>query len=478
MARQFDVVIVGAGPGGYTAAVKAAEYGMKTVVIEQKKIGGTCVNRGCIPTKALLYASNMFHMMQNCDEFGVSTDFISFDFEKMQRYKKNAVDTYRESIEANFARLGIEVMQGTATLRRNRTVEVALAEGGREFVEGKSVILAAGAVSATAPIPGASLPGVWNSDRILAAKNWNFDRLTIMGGGVIAVELATIFNNLCSHVTIVEKQKHLMAPMDDIMSAELEKVLRKKGIDVYCDATVTEITEEDGGLSCVITPNEGGEKTKIRGGQVLMAIGRKPNLSGLFGDDVFLETEDGKLAVTPEFETSEPGVYAIGDMCAQIQLAHVAAAQGTYVVEKIAGKPHSIRLQAVPSGMYVTLPIVPSCIYTEPEIATVGITEEMAKAAGLKVRCGHFSMKENGKSIISGESFGFIRLVFEAYTNTIVGAQMMCPRATDMIGELATAIANGLTAEQMSFAMRAQPTYNEGIGAAIEDAMRRQPELG
>lgn len=160
-------------------------------------------------------------------------------------------------------------------------------------------------------------------------------------------------------------------------------------------------------------------------------------------------------------------------MCADIQLAHVAAAQGTYVVEKIAGRPHTIRLQSVPSGMYVSLPIVPNCIYTDPEIATVGLTEEEAGLRGLKVRCGHFSMEENGRSIISGEQDGFIRLVFEAYSNTIVGAQMMCPRATDMIGEIATAIANGLTAEQMSFAMRAQPTYNEGIGAAIEDALRK-----
>ena len=145
------------------------------------------------------------------------------------------------------------------------------------------------------------------------------------------------------------------------------------------------------------------------------------------------------------------------------------------MVEKIAGRPHSIKLEVVPNGMFVSLPIVPNCIYTDPEIATVGITEEIAKKYGLKVRCGHFSMRDNGKSIITGEEHGFIRLLFEAYSNTIVGAQMMCPRATDMIGEIATAIANGLTAQEMSFAMRAQPTYNEGIGAAIEDAMRQNP---
>ena len=475
MAREYDVVVIGAGPGGYTAAQKAAQFGLQVVVIEARKIGGTCVNRGCIPTKALLHASDMFHMMQNCDEFGVSTDFISFDFGKMQKYKKDAVVKYREGIRSGFEKLNVEVVYGTAMLRRDRTVEVELKDGGREFFRGKAVIIATGAVPAMNRIPGAELPGVWNSDRLLAAESWNFDRLTIMGGGVIAVEFATMFNNLCSHVTIVEKQKHLMAPMDDVMSAELEKELRRKGIDVYCDATVTEIQEEDGGLNCTITPNGEGEPIKMRAGQVLMAIGRRPNVERLMGKDISLAMEGDKIAVSSEFETSEPGVYAIGDVAAKTQLAHVAAAQGTYVVEKIAGRPHGIKLEVVPNGMYVPLPIVPNCIYTDPEIATVGLTEEVARKKGLKVRCGHFSMRDNGRSIITGEENGFIRLVFEAYTNTIVGAQMMCPRATDMIGEIATAIANGLTAEEMSFAMRAQPTYNEGIGAAIEDVMGRQP---
>ena len=474
MAREFDVVIIGAGPGGYTAALKAAEFGLKVVVIEAKKIGGTCVNRGCIPTKALLHASDMFHMMQSCDEFGVSTDFISFDFGKMQKYKKSAVVKYRDGIKYGFEKLNVEIVYGTAVLRRDRTVEVELKEGGREFFRGNAVIIATGAVPYMSRIPGADLTGVWNSDRLLAAESWNFDRLTIMGGGVIAVEFATMFNNLCSHVTIVEKQKHLMAPMDDVMSAELEKELRQKGIDVYCDATVTEILEEEGGLSCVITPNGEGEPIKMRAGQILMAIGRRPNVEKLLGKDISLEMEGGEIAVNSDFETSERGIYAIGDVSARTQLAHVAAAQGTYVVEKIAGRPHSIKLEVVPNGMYVSLPIVPNCIYTDPEIATVGITEEIAREKGLKVRCGHFSMRENGKSIITGGENGFIRLVFEAYSNTIVGAQMMCPRATDMIGEIATAIANGLSAEEMSFAMRAQPTYNEGIGAAIEDAMRKK----
>lgn len=472
MAREYDLVVIGGGPGGYTAALKAAEFGMKTVLIEAKKLGGTCVNRGCIPTKALLYASHMFRMMQGCDEFGVSAQYIAFDFGKMQAYKREAVRRYREGIAGRFEGLSAEIVQGRAILRRDRTVEVELAGGGKDFFRGGAVIIATGAEPIINDIPGAGLSGVWNSDRLLAAESWNFDRLTIMGGGVIAVEMATIFNNLCSRVTIVEKGDHLMAPMDEAVAERLRRELEKQGIQVRCGCTVTQIQEDESGLCCTVTPGDGGEPFLIRNTQVLMAIGRRPRVDGLFGEDVSLEMEGGKIKVSKDFETSEPGVYAIGDVAAKIQLAHVAAAQGTYVVERIGGRPHSIRLEVVPAGMFVPLPVVPSCIYTSPEIATVGITEATARRAGLKVRCGHFSMRENGKSIIAGEERGFIRLVFEAYSNAIVGAQMMCPRATDMIGEIATAIANGLTAEQMSFAMRAQPTYNEGIGAAIEDALR------
>ncbi len=474
MAEQYDVVVIGGGPGGYTAAMKAAQCGLKTVMIEKNRLGGTCVNQGCIPTKSLLYATNLFRMMQSCDEFGVSAEGIAFDFKKMQHYKRESVRRYREGIQEKFQELGLTMVNGKAILRRDRTVEVELNEGGREYYQGKAVIIATGAKPVRNSIPGINLPGVWDSDRLLAAESWNFDRLVIMGGGVISVEMATIFNNLCSRVTIVEKQSRLMAPMDDVMAEHLERGLREQGIEVHCSATVTEITEEGNSLCCTVTPTDGRETFQIHGCQVLTAIGRRPDLSGLCGQDVTLETKDGKIAVSQDFETSIPGVYAIGDVSAKIQLAHVAAAQAAYVVERIAGKAHSIKLEVVPSGMFVALPIVPSCIYTNPEIATVGITEATARASGLNVFCGHFSMRDNGQSIISGEKHGFIRLVFEAYSHGIIGAQLMCPRATDMIGEIATAIANGLTAEQMSFAMRAQPTYNEGIGAAIEDAMSRQ----
>lgn len=470
MAKYYDLIIIGAGPGGYTAAIKAAGFGMKVVVIDQDKLGGVCINRGCIPTKALLYASNIFSMMQHCDEFGVSTDFISFDFAKMQDYKKRSVRRYRGEIEKLFEENGIDFVKGTATLRRDRMVEVNN-ENGREYFQGKQVILATGAKPIMPDIPGIHQPGVINSDRLLAVTNWNYDRIVILGGGVIGVEFATIFQALCAKVTIVEKGPHLLGPMDNEVAIALEKQLRQKGISIYCNTTIEEITKEEG-LTCRLLDHATGTSSQIKASQVVAAVGRTPYMKGLVGEDVKLKMNLGRLVVDADFQTSEPGVYAIGDVVAKTQLAHVAMAQGTYVVETIAGRNHSIRLEAVPTGMYVSLPIVPNCIYTEPEIATVGITEQTAKQLGMKVRCGVYTMDGNGKSIITREENGFIRLIFEAYSNTIVGAQMVCPRATDMIGEMATAIANGLTAEQLSRAMRAHPTYSEGITVAIDDAMK------
>lgn len=469
MAITYDLLIIGGGPGGYTAAIKAAGLGMKTAVVEKEKLGGTCLNRGCIPTKALLHASSLFATMQKCDEFGVSVEEMAFDFKKMQNSKRKAVEAYRSNVERQFESLGIDLIHGTAAIRRNRNVEVKTAEG-KEYYEAKHVIIATGAAAKMPDIPGIDLEGVLNSDRLLAAENWNFDQITIVGGGVIGVEMATIFNSLCSKVTILEQGDHLLGPMDQEVARTLEEELAYKGIQVYCGAALREITR-DNGLVCHFTRN--GEEKSVRSTQVLMSVGRVPYTEGLFGEDVEFETEKGRLTVGEDFMTSQPEIYAIGDVCAPIQLAHVAAAQGTFVVEKIAGIPHTIQLSVVPNGMYARLPVVPSCIYTDPEIATVGITEEAARACGMKVLCGKYSMSGNGKSIISHERGGFVRLVFDAYSKNLVGAQIVCPRATDMIGEMATAIAAGLTAGQLQMAMRAHPTYSEGIGMAIEDAFKK-----
>lgn len=469
MAKKYDLVIIGGGPGGYTAALRASALGMTVALVEQERLGGTCLNRGCIPTKALLYASSTFAALQTCDHMGVSTDFISFDFAKMQEYKKQSVDRYLNGVRDMCREYGIVGYRGKGKLRRGRTVEVT-GENGKEFLEAGAVILAAGAKPRIPAIPGVEGAGVMTSDDLLSSRTWNYDRLTIIGGGVIGVEFATIFNNLCSKVTILETGDRLLAPMDREVCDHLERELERKGITVHCGVQVTSI--EGDGTVCRV--RRGEEEFEVRSGRILLAAGREPVTDGLLGEDVSLEMENGHPKVDGDFRTSEPGVYAIGDLVSDVRLAHVAAAQATYTVEKIAGRRPHICLDVVPGGMFLSLPVVPSCIYTSPEIASVGLTEEAARQRKLPVVCGRYDMRKNGKCIIAREESGFIRLVFEAHTMTIVGAQIMCARATDMIGEMATAIVNGMTAAQLSMAMRAHPTYGEGIGAAIEDAMRER----
>ena len=315
MAQNYDLIVIGAGPGGYTAALKAAGFGMKVVVVDEEKLGGVCVNRGCIPTKALLHASNIFATMQHCDVFGVSTDFISFDFTKMQEYKRHSVHQYRRGIEKLFEDNHIEFIKGTATIRRQNTVEVT-GEEGREYLKGKYIIIATGARPVIPDIPGIDLQGVSNSDRILAAQNWNYDRVVIMGGGVIGVEFATIFQALCSSVTIVEKGSHLLGPMDTEVALALQNQLEEKGITVLCNSVIEKIEEmgDEDGLACQVTNEKTKETSRIRATQVIVAIGRRPYMDRLLGEDVSLDMEDGRLVVDGDFMTSEKNIYAIGDV--------------------------------------------------------------------------------------------------------------------------------------------------------------------
>ena len=299
MARNYQLVVIGAGPGGYTAALKAAGFGMRVAVVDEDKLGGVCINRGCIPTKALLHASNIFSMMQHCDDFGVSTDFISFDFGKMQEYKRRSVVQYRKGVERLFAENHIDFIKGTATIRRNKTVEVD-GEEGREYLHADYIIIATGAKPMLPEIPGIHLPGVINSDRLLAAQSWNFDRIVIIGGGVIGVEFATIFQALCSNVVIVEKGSHLLGPMDTEVALALEEQLRDKGIAIHCSSVVETITEEDG-LVCQVKNLETGETGKIRASQVVVAVGRTPNMERLLGEDISLEIRYGRLSVDVDF---------------------------------------------------------------------------------------------------------------------------------------------------------------------------------
>lgn len=454
MAEVYDLVIIGAGPGGYVAAIKGAKLGLRCAVVENREVGGTCLNRGCIPAKAMIHASQLFREIKEGGQFGIFAEDVRYDYDKILAYKNETSGSLRGGVEQLLKANGVALVRGTGSLQADRTVTVTGEEGVRTL-EGKSVLLASGSKPMELPIEGIGLPGVLTSDSLFQLDHVP-DSLLIIGGGVIGAEFATVFSTLGTQVTIVEALPRLLANLDKDISQNLKMILKKRGIQMYTSAMVKRLEPSGEGLACIFEEKE--EEKRMEAQYVLSAAGRAPETGTLLGPGTELAMERGRILVDDHFETSMKGVYAIGDVIKGIQLAHAASAQGVCVAEYLAGQEPSVDVS-----------VVPSCVYTSPEIASVGLTEDEAKGLGIPVDVGKFLMSANGKSQISREERGFIKVVAGKEDKRVLGAQMMCARATDMIGEFATAIANKLTVSQMLKAMRAHPTYNEGVGEALEE---------
>lgn len=454
MSEKFDVIVIGAGPGGYVAAIKAAKSGLHTAIVEDRRVGGTCLNRGCIPAKAMIHASSLYREMKEAEQFGVTASEVQFDYGRILAYKQDTTDKLCQGVEQLLKANGVMFLVGKGILEQDKKVRVVKGEE-ETIYEAENIILAAGSKPLVLPIPGLDLPGVLTSDELFQLETMP-ESLVIIGGGVISVEFASVYANLGCKVTIVEAMPRLIPNMDKEISQNLKMILKKRGVDIHTSAAVQRVEQDGERYTCIFTEKE--KEVKASAQYVLCAVGRRPNTDGLFGEGAEPEMERGRVVVDENFRTSIEGVYAIGDLVKGMQLAHTASAQGTYVAEIIAGKEPSIDIKAVPG-----------CVYTNPEIASVGITEDEAKEQQIAVKTGKFIMSANGKSLITREDRGFIKIVVEAETNVIIGAQMMCARATDMIGELVTAVVNRMTAEQLIKGMRAHPTYNEGVAEALED---------
>lgn len=447
---RYDLIIIGAGPGGYVAAIKAAQLGMKVALVESNRVGGTCLNRGCIPTKALLHSAEVVHEMKNAGENGIHIRDIQVNMEEIYAKKTKVVDTLVQGVERLVKANKIELFFGTAQIIKAGVIEV----DGATY-ETEKIIIATGSKPAIPPIPGNDLPGVITSNELLEQSS-NYKKLTIIGGGVIGVEFATIFNELGCDVTIVETADTLLPNFDREISKKLAMILKKQGIKVATKSIVNNISKEQQ-LTCTYTTK--GKEQSVSSDAVLIATGRKANFEGLFLPDLNIKIDNQSIWVDDSFETSIKGIYAIGDVANRgTQLAHVASAQGVNAVLAMNQKATEYDLE-----------IIPSCVYTSPEIATVGITEDEAQNQGISVKVGKYNMSGNGKTIIAGNTLGFIKVIADEKSEKIIGAQLMCDRATDMISELTTAIVNGLTIDEITAIVHPHPTYNEGIGEAYEN---------
>ena len=448
--KAYDLIVIGAGPGGYEAAFEAADLGMKTALVEKEALGGTCLNHGCIPTKSLLHAAELYRQLKEAGPFGIRAEQITADGEQMQAQKNDVVAQLRKGIETTAAKKKIDVYRGTGTLLENRCVSVKTADG-EESLQGTHILLATGSRPALPPIPGMDLEGVVTSDELLE-RSEKPERLAIIGGGVIGVEFASLYAALGSSVTVIEAMPQLLPNLDREIAQSLKMLMKKRGVRVMTGARVQEIRKNgDGSLGL----NLEGEDP-VEADLVLVSVGRRPNTENLFGDNGQPAMERGRILVNAYGETNLPGVYAVGDVTGGIMLAHAATAAGRNAVRHMAGMPPCADVR-----------YIPSCIYTEPEIACVGMSLDEAKAAGIQADSHKVLMTANGKTVLSGAERGYIRVVYEKESGKLLGAQMMCERASDMISEFTQALVSGLTLKDMQRAVRPHPTFCEAITEAV-----------
>jgi len=453
MGGPFDVVVIGGGPGGYVAALRAAQLGATTAIVEKDRLGGTCVVRGCIPTKALLQSSELYSLARAGATFGLLADNVGFDWPVAQKRKTAVVDQLVKGVEGLLKAGGVTSIKGSARLAGQGTVEVS----GDRF-QAKDIIIATGSAVARLPLPGAEL--TIDSDQILELREIP-QRLAVIGGGVVGMEFAAMFAALGSKVTVLEMLPQVLPMVDADLVAAYLKHLTKLGGTVHTDSKVAEVVKSKEALQ--VRFSSGGEGGSVEADQVLFAVGRVPYTQGLDAEKAGVKLERGRVVVDPQLRTTAQGVWAIGDVIGGIMLAHVASYEGVCAVENIAG--HANRTPDYHAA--------PNCVYTDPEIAHVGLGEKEAKASGLEVRIGKFPFSASGRAVTLGQTEGFVKTVSDARTGKLLGAHIIGPRATDLIAEATLAIQNGLTLEQIDLTIHAHPTLPESLMEAALAAQGR-----
>jgi len=419
---------------------------MSVALIEGDRVGGTCLNRGCIPTKTLVKSADLLREIQHAQEFGISVGKPEVDFAKVMARKDQVVNTLVSGIGQLLKAAKVQVISGFGEFKQPGCLEVKI-QNGLETITADKIILATGSVPAQIPIPGVDLPGVMTSDQILCETSLP-QRLVVIGGGVIGLEFASIYQAFGVKVTVVEMLPSLVPNVDEEISKRLTPLLKRSGIDILTKTAVKEIVKED----CLLVRVESEKgQSEILTDQVLVAAGRKPNLQRIDVQGLGLETNRGAIVVNEHMQTNLPNVYAIGDAVGGLMLAHVASAEGIAAVEHAAG--HAVKMD---------YRVIPSVIFTHPEIAAVGLTEQELKAGGLRYKASKFPFSANGKALAAGESIGTVKLLADEQ-GVILGASIMGSQASTLIHELAVAIEKRLTAEEVARTVHAHPTLSETI---------------
>jgi len=450
MSEPYDVAILGGGPGGYVAALRAAQLGMRVALVEGARVGGTCLNVGCIPTKALVTATELLTRARRAAEYGVRIPQAEPDLEGMMAYQRAAVERLVGGVEQLLKDWKVTVVRGRGRLVRPDTLSVTDGAGGTTEVTAHHIILAPGSVTARPPIPGLDLPGVVTSTEALDVSTIPA-HLIVIGGGVIGLEFACIYQALGSQVTVLEMMPDLLpGAADEAIAKRLAVLLRRRGMDIRTGATVQGVESAEAGLRVRFSTSRGEEA--VEGDRVLLATGRWPNTADLGLEEVGIRMNRRAIAVDEYLRTSVPNVWAIGDAVGEMMLAHKAMVDGRVAVENIAGQKRAVDYRSVPWA-----------IFTSPEVAGVGLTEAQARQQGADVRVLQFPFSANPRAQILGETEGLVRIVCEAGSGRVLGVHMMGPHVTELIAEGALAVQTGATADDLAWTTHAHPTLTEAV---------------
>ncbi len=454
MADKYDLIIIGSGPGGYVAGIRAGQLGLKVAVVERDPfLGGTCLHRGCIPTKALLHSANVLDEIREAAELGIDVDDPGFDMPRAQERKQGVVDKNARGIEGLFKKYKVDSLHGFGKILGTGKVEVTNDDGEATTYETDNIMIATGSVPKEIPPAPTDGEKILNSDHIL-----KLDRvpksMVVLGAGAVGTEFSSMFTSFGTEVTLVEMLDRLLPVEDAEVSKELQRAFRKKGITCWTGTKMTGAETTDDGVKVSF---EG--KDDLEAEVLLVAVGRAPFTEGVGLENVGLATDDGGYLATDEWmRTEAEGVYAIGDVVqATPWLAHKASAEGILAVEHIAGHEEARPLDYTK---------VPSVVYTEPEVGSVGLTEEQAKEEGYDVQVGKFPFMASGKAVIVGKTLGFVKVVRETKYDEVLGIHIIGPHATDLIAEACVALSLEATAESLFRAVHAHPTLSESVAEA------------
>ena len=461
--KQFDVVVIGGGPGGYVAAIRASQLGLKVACVEAEKLGGVCLNIGCIPTKSLLTSALLVNQVKEASQHGINTGEVTVDLGPAQERSRKVADQLNRGVGMLFKKNKVTHIEGWGRLTGEKGVVEVDRDGEKETVRGDHLIVATGSRPRSLPFLEIDGEKVWSSDDALFAKEAP-GTLAIVGAGAIGMEFADIFEAYGSEVTIIEALDRLLPVEDADISAQIQKAYKKRGMTIHTGARIQSAESTDEGVVLTFEDSKGEEQT-LTVDRVLSAVGRVPNTEdvGLDAAGVTLTEKGDFIKVDEWMRTNVEGVYAVGDCAGGALLAHKASHEGIACVEKIAGEAHG----PLDYGN------IPNCTYCHPEVASVGLTEEQAKEAGYDIQVGKFPWVGNGRALAHGDADGFIKVIRDKEYSEILGAHIIGPHATELIGEFVVGRHLETTAEEMDKAIHPHPTLSEAIAEAALASLGR-----